>query len=1259
ETFGSNLHALDGRIILKMSNASPFGGVWLVCVAAFVSCDTASKYVDIYETHLGIIDSTDSTTLNQYSFYQIKLHLTKLIEILEEPIGISKSFKKTLGATVRKIKKVKIKTSTDTFLKSSELNMNKLRGINGIDNLKEATIDMIYGYRYYGYKDQEALLRKTQQLYDNNKDKVNTQRNLKAQYNLIKKMLKQQKDVMKKLKRIKLVDVNKFKSELPRPKSSQGEQCTDQGPEGNSLPRPPANGKIIAQGKCNSTIKVVCDCGFRLQGGAEIFELKNYDENVPVCHPKPIGYWPLNRKDRGINFAGELEICYRGARKGSTHAANAYLDKNTIFVEGVSGQDGEAVQLVDERSCIRIINKEGYLTPTKDFTWMFYMKLDSTSRPYIPLLQYSSNRKARMWVGISLNKIEAGLTIKGMDDIIVLSNGTLNWNKWVYIAVSYEHHTSGNGSILQLHVSADSHSSYQTTQTLNSKSNGKSSFDPFDVYIGKDSNVPRSFACLKFCAAALSIGQIEMAKAACRQDILLGKWPLDKLDGLHDERTNREALMSTGPFTPLVDGPKRRQAFQVGPSYFQSSTMQIANTFSWLGAFYVEEISDDFCALVDFSNTTNFGFHIWIDKKTNTLQIGIGEPNRKYSVDGSDIGLAIALKQWYHIGVTYDGTSGHTMVYLTAENGTMTKLEFTLAKMTDGTLSASWLGKSEKRKIPMRGRITCVELYGAVITQAEIVRLSSRCLGQNEFFNKTCTSKQNIAPVFGSIGGIGGETAEAHSWPWMVQFRYKDTKKHHCGGAIYNQNTVISAAHCFLGVYNDFDKFEAVLGSHRRTKSEGFQVVYELRSVVFNDNFNESADWPGGVPFESDIALVILETNDTCVRFSDAVQPICLADTEPVGGQICVALGWGKSKTEMSNAHDELKQLRIPIVSYHKCQHHLTDLHVSSFCAGHREKERPDTCMGDSGGPLLCQFDDDPKYKLAGITSWGKQICGSGTPSAYTSIAYHREWIQRVTSAEQTWSNWGDWSSCHATECRPLVRSRMCTDKDSTVLDDCMCTGKGLELDLDPRCLPCHGAKINGGVSVRKDDRENFAWIVSLFNHEGHFCGGVILSEYWILTAAHCICGNDDTKVCCNRKQINQECINSRISTWKVTAGKLSGSKKLQKNEQKMNVKEIYVHENYDWDITILSNDIALIRLNDSLNFNNSWISPAVISTGLCGTYSDDGECEENIADQLKYHDCSIAGWGATTMGNLEPSNKLKWLKDVIVVSDTEGLLIG
>ena len=57
-----------------------------------------------------------------------------------------------------------------------------------------------------------------------------------------------------------------------------------------------------------------------------------------------------------------------------------------------------------------------------------------------------------------------------------------------------------------------------------------------------------------------------------------------------------------------------------------------------------------------------------------------------------------------------------------------------------------------------------------------------------------------------------------------------------------------------------------------------------------------------------------------------------------------------------------------------------------------------DSCMGDSGGPLL-SIDSNFRSVLRGIVSFGNHKCDGETPGIYTRVSKYLGWISSVTDS--------------------------------------------------------------------------------------------------------------------------------------------------------------------------------------------------------------------------------------------------------------------
>ena len=109
-------------------------------------------------------------------------------------------------------------------------------------------------------------------------------------------------------------------------------------------------------------------------------------------------------------------------------------------------------------------------------------------------------------------------------------------------------------------------------------------------------------------------------------------------------------------------------------------------------------------------------------------------------------------------------------------------------------------------------------------------------------------------------------------------------------------------------------------------------------------------------------------------------------------------------------------------------------------------------------------------------------------------------------------------------------------------------------------------AKITGGSNA---DISEFPWQIYL-EADDFVCGGSIISEEWIITAAHCTKGEFNEPVPASKMVVTVGANNPRNS--------VQGKDYL--------VSEIIVHENFD--ISTLNYDIALLRLKEPVSYPNA-----------------------------------------------------------------------
>ncbi|XP_039488781.1 trypsin alpha-like [Drosophila santomea] len=217
---------------------------------------------------------------------------------------------------------------------------------------------------------------------------------------------------------------------------------------------------------------------------------------------------------------------------------------------------------------------------------------------------------------------------------------------------------------------------------------------------------------------------------------------------------------------------------------------------------------------------------------------------------------------------------------------------------------------------------------------------------------------------------IGGNPTEIEDVPWMVSIQIYG--QHLCGGSIYNADTIITAAHCFFfnGAMLDPRYFEIRAGSHSK-QSNG--TLVKVAAAIIHENFVFRL-------LQNDIAVVRLSKR---LEFTNKVQPIPLAESNPEPGTMSFATGWGTTiegeagKASKGPIHLQGVKLRIQTPNFCGVSHD-----GSRICAGYY---RQSTCNGDSGGPLVVN------RKLVGVTSGGFKNCWSS--AFFSSVPYFREWI--------------------------------------------------------------------------------------------------------------------------------------------------------------------------------------------------------------------------------------------------------------------------
>ncbi|XP_026494278.1 CLIP domain-containing serine protease HP8-like [Vanessa tameamea] len=194
-------------------------------------------------------------------------------------------------------------------------------------------------------------------------------------------------------------------------------------------------------------------------------------------------------------------------------------------------------------------------------------------------------------------------------------------------------------------------------------------------------------------------------------------------------------------------------------------------------------------------------------------------------------------------------------------------------------------------------------------------------------------------------------------------------------------------------------------------------------------------------------------------------------------------------------------------------------------------------------------------------------------------------------------------------------------------------------MELIPDWKTCgiqNNDRIVGGTETELDEHP---WMALLRYDKpkgsGFYCGGVLISSKYVLTAAHCIKGADLPK--------NWKLSQVRLGEWNVTSKKDCYLDDCSPPVLDIPVEEVIAHEGYSADDNNQQNDIALIRLSTKVEFND-FVKP------ICLPITP--ELRNNLFDGYYME---VAGWGKTETKSTS-NVKLKVRVPVINRTDCQNI---
>jgi len=210
---------------------------------------------------------------------------------------------------------------------------------------------------------------------------------------------------------------------------------------------------------------------------------------------------------------------------------------------------------------------------------------------------------------------------------------------------------------------------------------------------------------------------------------------------------------------------------------------------------------------------------------------------------------------------------------------------------------------------------------------------------------------------------VGGTRAAQGEFPWMVRLSMG------CGGAMYTNQIVLTAAHCVSGTGNNTG-ITATMGvvdlqdPARITR----QSTYVYQAPGYN---NPSGD---------DWALIKLASPVS------GIPTLAIANTTAYDSGTFTVAGWGAA-TEGGGQQRYLLKAQVPFISDAQCGQAYSDLvPAEEICAGNWDAGGVDTCQGDSGGPMF-RRDSANNWIQVGIVSWGIGCARPENPGVYSQVS--------------------------------------------------------------------------------------------------------------------------------------------------------------------------------------------------------------------------------------------------------------------------------
>jgi len=213
-----------------------------------------------------------------------------------------------------------------------------------------------------------------------------------------------------------------------------------------------------------------------------------------------------------------------------------------------------------------------------------------------------------------------------------------------------------------------------------------------------------------------------------------------------------------------------------------------------------------------------------------------------------------------------------------------------------------------------------------------------------------------------------------------------------CGGALLKGDIVLTSAVCLDNIAVNLTDVKVHVNISSRTDDNDGKITRGIASYVAHEDFDyDSDDW-----FLYDIAIVQLDQK--IEGLEDLVYNRKIGVPNP--NEKVHVFGFGTTSEDVMDSFTDVpNRATLSVVNHGTCNNadawyngQLENL--KHLCASGDSSEDPsqDTCLGDTGAPLLALVDGE--YQVVGITSGGDGCGRSEVPGFYTRTSNHWSFIR-------------------------------------------------------------------------------------------------------------------------------------------------------------------------------------------------------------------------------------------------------------------------